>query len=217
MNEIDNRFADNLEHLLRKHKMTQRALATKLGRSYQYVNELVRGKNTPSLELMKAIASAFDVDINDMLSTNLAAMECNATYGSEPLTWVPYLEVKPTDDSVMIRASASRAPFAFRTDWLYQLGSPDSMVFVRTTGKKLDDELPDNAHVLVDRSQKMVINGAPYMIRTGKELHIKRITKKGEDLVIHDDIYMEKGREKLEQDGDWEVLGRCVWYNKLLN
>ncbi|MFO7810455.1 MAG: hypothetical protein R6V47_03680, partial [Candidatus Delongbacteria bacterium] len=66
----------------------------------------------------------------------------------------------------------SKAPFAFRTDWLHQTGSPDSMAFVRTSGNKLDGELPDNSMVLVDRSQNIVTNGAPYLLRVRAELEV---------------------------------------------
>lgn len=217
MENTEQKFAANLSRLLSKHNMTQRVLASRVGRSYQHLNEVIKGRATPSLELMEKVAAEFGLEVNEMLGNDLHGAEQVEPYGQEPLTWVPFLEVKEIDGKLKIRTSVSRAPFAFRTDWLHQTGSPDSMVFVRTSGNKLDGELPDNAMVLVDRSQNIVINGAPYLLRVRAELDIKRLVKGQENLTGYDDNLRQKGLAEYRDDEDWEVLGRCVWYSKYLN
>lgn len=214
MDNPENRFAANLSYLLRTHSMTQRALAAKVNRSYQYINEIIKGKAAPSLELMEKIANIFGLEVNDLLSTELPIVEPPDVHDRDLMTRVPFLEYKQQENRLATRASISRAPFGFRTDWLYQMGSPESMVFVRTNGSKLDCRLPDNALVLVDRSQRVIISGAPYLIRMGLELDIKRLTRQGDEVIGHDDVGKEKGCMELGENEDWEIIGRCVWYCK---
>lgn len=56
--------------LRKKNNLTQKALADKLGVTYQAVSKWETGKNIPDISILKLICEEFSVDINDVLNIN---------------------------------------------------------------------------------------------------------------------------------------------------
>lgn len=216
MDNRTNRFVKNLNKLLKEREISQRELARKLNCSHQHINAILKGRTYPSMEIMNKIAEMFELELDDILSYNLTATEQPGEYGQDPISWVPFLNTKMIDNKITVRASTSKAQFAFKTDWLYQLGNPERMAFVRTVGECLNGELPDNAIVLIDQGQKVIASGAPYYVRIQQELYIKRLTKKDGSVKVHNDRNPEHEASQLTENDDWEILGRCIWYSKQL-
>jgi DNA-binding XRE family transcriptional regulator len=209
-------FITNLKHLLKKHEISQRELARRLNCSHQHINAILNGRAYPSMEIIQKIADMFDIGMDDILSSKAYSNEPPSDYGRDPVTWVPFMNTKMIDGKIFVRASASRAQFAFKTDWLYQMGNPERMAFVRTVGECLNGELPDNAIVLIDQDQKAIANGAPYYVRINQELYIKRLTRQDGIVFAHSGRDPEHGAAQLDENNDWEILGRCLWYSKSL-
>lgn len=209
-------FITNLKNLLKRHEISQRELARKLNCSHQHINAILNGRAYPSMEIIQKIAGLFDIEMDNILSSKETSTEPPSDYGQEPVTWVPFLNTKMIDGKISVRASASRAQFAFRTDWLYQMGNPERMAFVRTVGECLNGELPDNSIVLIDQGQTVIASGAPYYVRIQQELYIKRLTKKDGGVQAHNDRNPEHEAAQLDENEDWEILGRCLWYSKSL-
>lgn len=217
MENTEQFFRENVSREMEKQGYSQKELARMVGCTHEHLNAVLKGRTKPSYNLMEKLSNALNKEITDLMGGVVMGSEIPATYGANHIvTWVPFLQVKDEEEKKLFRASPVQAPIAFRTDWLYQVGSPDQMVFIRTMGESLEGEIPDNSLVLVDRSQTAPVNGKPYFMRIEKEMFIKKILKEAEHLVASADTNGSKGRVALENEGDWQIVGRCVWYSKTL-
>ncbi len=218
MENTEHFFRENVTREMEKQGLSQRALAGMAGCSHEHLNAVLKGRTKPSYNLMEKIAEALNKDITELMGASILATEVPTYYGKDHnLTWIPFLQVKDTEGEKLLRPSPVQAPIAFRTDWLYQIGSPDQMVFVRTIGDSLDGEIPDNSLVLVDMSQTAPVHGKPYFMRIEEEMLIKKIARENGNLAACSDISASKARIELNTEGDWQIVGRCVWYAKTLS
>jgi len=62
------RFADNVRRLRARKKLSQKALADKVGISVSYVSMLERGQRSPPLETIEKMAKALSVPPASLLS-----------------------------------------------------------------------------------------------------------------------------------------------------
>lgn len=63
------RFADNVRRLRSKKKLSQKALADKVGISVSYVSMLERGQRSPPLETVEKMAKALSVPPASLLGS----------------------------------------------------------------------------------------------------------------------------------------------------
>ncbi|WP_414052937.1 helix-turn-helix transcriptional regulator [Macrococcus animalis] len=69
-------FGKNLRYLREKHDMEQVELAKKLGRkSASSISEWEKGKYTPKVKTLNEIAKIFNVNLDDMMTTDLSTGE----------------------------------------------------------------------------------------------------------------------------------------------
>ena len=61
MDSLTRRFAANIQRLRAKKKLSQKALADKVGISVSYVSMLERGQRSPPLETIEKMAKALGV------------------------------------------------------------------------------------------------------------------------------------------------------------
>lgn len=106
---------------------------------------------------------------------------------------------------------------AFRHKWLRYKGLREKdLVLVFTKGDSMEPTISDNNTVLIDTSQRNLIDGHIYVIRTDGHLIVKRIQKlwnKGILLLSDNKEYKEQQVEPNEAD-DLEVIGKVVWVGK---
>lgn len=67
MSAVDN-FRFNLSSVLKEQNVSQRAVAEGAGLSYVYVNRVLQGKTSPSLECCEKIANAIHLPLEDLIS-----------------------------------------------------------------------------------------------------------------------------------------------------
>jgi phage repressor protein C with HTH and peptisase S24 domain len=219
-------FRNNVNRLLKERGIKQRELARQVNCTYEHLNAVLKGRSKLSRALMEDIARTLHLTLGQLMEPEhiKASSEEPASYQAGPgddnpyITWVPFLESKLDEEAQAVRVSRVKAPIAFKTEWLFQLGSPDQMAFVRTVGKSLAGEIPDNSMVIIDRSQTVIVSGSPYFLRIDDEMVIKRIWReKGGKTITYDESLDDEKAAELEDDADWQVIGRCVWYSKVLN
>jgi transcriptional regulator with XRE-family HTH domain len=68
MDLLTRRFAANVQRLRSKRKMSQKALADKVGISVSYVSMLERGQRSPPLETIEKMARALGVTPANLLA-----------------------------------------------------------------------------------------------------------------------------------------------------
>lgn len=69
----------NIKKYRKEKKMTQKALAEKANISRSYLGDLESGRYNPSLDTLRTIASALDIDINLLLTEGGATQTDNLT------------------------------------------------------------------------------------------------------------------------------------------
>ena len=213
-------FSDNVLRMLKEKHISQKNLAEMINCTYENLNAVLKGRSQLSRSMMNKIAEALDIDLEQLLVSNSMANvgETYMPYGDGPhLNLIPFLETKEKEGRLEVRTSQVKAPIGFKSEWLYQMGTPENMVFVRTMGDSLDGEIPDNSLVLVDLSQNVVVSNSPYFLRVEKELLIKRVDNSSDTAVVYSDRNGQTGRLELTQDTDWEIIGRCLWYSRTLS
>ena len=67
MDSLTRRFAGNIQRLRSKNKLSQKALADKVGISVSYVSMLERGQRSPPLETIEKMAKALGVTPANLL------------------------------------------------------------------------------------------------------------------------------------------------------
>ena len=67
MDSLTRRFAGNIQRLRSKKKLSQKALADKVGISVSYVSMLERGQRSPPLETIEKMAKALGVTPANLL------------------------------------------------------------------------------------------------------------------------------------------------------
>jgi transcriptional regulator with XRE-family HTH domain len=68
MDSLTRRFAANIQRLRSKKKLSQKALADKVGISVSYVSMLERGQRSPPLETIEKMAKALAVTPASLLA-----------------------------------------------------------------------------------------------------------------------------------------------------
>ena len=70
----------NIKKFRNKRQITQQQLAESIGISYQAISKWERGKTTPDIALLPAIAEYFDVLIDELFKLNMAIYRSKAIY-----------------------------------------------------------------------------------------------------------------------------------------
>lgn len=69
---MNNYFADNIRYLRKVHKLTQRQMGLKLGKSSTAIAGWEQGVRTPIVKDTMEICKAFNIDFNDLIYTDLS-------------------------------------------------------------------------------------------------------------------------------------------------
>jgi len=220
MSNLETAFRKNVPRLLENTGMSQRELARNVNVSAEHLNAALKGRASLSRNLMEKIADALGASLQDLFADERSdglVTEHAPYFTQNDIKSIPFLEARANQEGAATRPSHVTAPILFKSDWLFAMGSPDRMAMVRTAGSALDGEIPDNSLVLVDMSQTVPVSGAPYFLRLGKEFVIKRLILNDENRTAAEDRDGDRGARELTGDGDWEIIGRCLWYSRSLH
>ena len=106
---------------------------------------------------------------------------------------------------------------AFRHKWLRFRGlRVKDLVLVFVKGDSMEPTISDNDTVMVDMSQRSLIDGALFVIRVNCHLVVKRVqTLLNRNIkLISDNKEYAPEELKPEEMADLEVIGRVVWVGK---
>ncbi|MBJ7553124.1 XRE family transcriptional regulator [Marinomonas spartinae] len=214
-------FQDRINMLSEKVGGTS-ALARLSGVSESVVRKWKQGDSEPTLTRLLALAEAGGVSVNWLVTGKTD----NASQA----------EAQPKDDitkefamipgyKIQVSAGPGTAPMeeeptrflAFRHKWLKYRGlNEKDLVLVFTRGDSMEPTISDNNTLMIDTSQRDMIDGSIYVIRTDNHLVVKRVQKlinKGLLLLSDNKDYKEQIIEPNEAN-DLEVIGRVVWIGK---
>jgi phage repressor protein C with HTH and peptisase S24 domain len=137
-----------------------------------------------------------------------------APSGNEEFRYVPLVRARPSGGGGSLETDgAVEGYYAFRRDWLRRKGKPDTMRLMRVTGDSMIPTLHDEDVVLVDESQRDILEGKIFVIRIDDDIVVKRVGKKPGQLVLisdNRDLYPALEVAANEQS-NVEVVGRVIW------
>ena len=108
-------------------------------------------------------------------------------------------------------------PFSYSSSWLHLKAAPEKLHLLRITGRAMDPVLCEGDLVLLDASQRDIMEGGIYLLRMDAEFAVKRVAKKPGCLVLLNDN--DNFSEPLEVPYPTEqvrVIGRIVWLSREL-
>ena len=102
---------------------------------------------------------------------------------------------------------------AYRLDWLASKGlNPDKLFKVQVMGDSMEDMIFHGDWVMVDRSQKDVIDGRQYVIRYGDEMRVKTLFKRPDGGIVISSENKRYPDVRVDQnDADHvDIIGRVI-------
>lgn len=130
---------------------------------------------------------------------------------------VPMARARPSADGKgLADGPGAESCYAFHRQWLLHKGPVESLRLMRVTGESMRPTLQDEDVVLVDESQKDILEGKIYVIRIDGDIVVKRVGKKPGKLVLISD---NRGHYPpmdldLEAEPDIAVIGRVIWLGR---
>lgn len=233
--------------------MKQADLARMVDMSPQQLNAIVNGRKGTTRDTRERIAQALGVPllsleypdayfpgmIREMTPKPHVDIEAEEREG---IVLIPYLEATPAmGGASYVTSRKVQSHLAFRAEWIESKGRPSRMAVVRATGDSMTPTIPSGSVVLVDEGQKEIVSGKIYMIAHEEGILIKRLFKKGDDVLVYSDSlenfeYVTSGMFPLAfgllergvggdflgdrpgtvafwiKKGDYfEIIGRCLW------
>jgi phage repressor protein C with HTH and peptisase S24 domain len=203
----------------------KKEVAKVAGLSESQLHRIVAGDSQPKLEPIVAIARAANISL-EWLATGEGPMrpdevrEGRANYSVEmgEFALIPGYNVEVAAGvGTFPGGEESTRKLAFRHKWLrYRNLKPENLVLVFAKGDSMEPTINDNNTLMIDTSNRELIDGHIYVIRTDGHLIVKRIQKlwnKGILLLSDNKEYREQQIEPNEAD-DLEVIGKVVWIGK---
>ncbi|MBJ7537185.1 XRE family transcriptional regulator [Marinomonas transparens] len=197
------------------------ALARLSGVSESVVRKWKQGDSEPTVSRLLALAQAGGVSVN-WLVTGESSENTESQPKDDDITrefaMIPGYKVQVSAGPGMAPHDEEPTRYlAFRHKWLkYRNLNESDLVLVFTRGDSMEPTISDNDTLMIDTSQRDMIDGSIYVIRTDNHLVVKRVQKlinKGLLLLSDNKEYKEQAIEPNEAD-DLEVIGRVVWIGK---
>lgn len=128
----------------------------------------------------------------------------------------PQAKAKPDEKGQELDVAAKTSAYAFQLTWLKHFGKPGHMKFLRFTGDSMLPTLLNNDALLIDESQRDILEGKIYALRMDQDIVVKRVAKKPGKLVLISDnreLYDPLEIELNELD-NVQIVGRVIWVGR---
>ncbi len=128
----------------------------------------------------------------------------------------PQAKAKPGENGQELDVASKTSSYAFKLAWLKNVGQLGQMKFLRFTGDSMLPTLLNNDMLLIDESQRDVLEGKIYALRMDQDIVVKRVAKKPGKLVLISDnreLYEPLEIDVILQD-NVQIIGRVVWVGR---
>ena len=196
--------AEALRHWLTEKNLSQVALAEMSGVAPNYISQLATGKRAPSMDILLQITDALELSVAEFFSRQ--SPEAPEFYmvpkvGARPLAGSGGLETDSNFDGW----------YAFRQDFLFSKGNPDSMRLFSVNGQSMEPVLQAGDMVLVDLDRDEVRTDKIYLLRLGEQLMVKRLELRERTLLIKSDNPAYETMTINPIEDDVQVFGQMIW------
>jgi len=191
---------------------SEAAMARATNVQQKSLNRLLKGEQTPSIELIEQIANGLGIPLVQLLSVVRPDQDDN------DFAMLPQLDVKASaGNGNLVFIETERGRLAFRRDFLRQEGVKETdAVVIYADGQSMEPTIPDGAVLLVDLAKKDMANNAIHVIRVDGEIMVKRLRREigGGIMIVSDnpdkhrypDIPVPPSKED-----HISVIGRVFW------
>lgn len=207
-------------------KLTQEALATRIGSSKRGIQDNETRNTVPGGEVLAGFV-ALGINANWLL-TGEGEMRVRPSEADRHIDEVHtghvaiplYDDVRVSADGTLTSSEPLDHMVRFSEAWLRAelRASPQDLYLIRVTGDSMEPTLRSGDAILVDRRHTTPNREAIYVIRCGDALLVRRIqvlTSGGIRLVSENPLY---GPEEIapDQAGSMQIVGRVVWWIRRL-
>jgi transcriptional regulator with XRE-family HTH domain len=112
----------------------------------------------------------------------------------------------------VVLSEDEKSRLSFRADFLASAGAgAEHSVSVSVDGQSMEPTLPDKSIILINVKAKSIVNGKIYAFRCDGKLLVKRLHKKGAEIVAKSDNPDFEDIDIGLHCEDFEVIGRAFW------
>ncbi len=128
----------------------------------------------------------------------------------------PQAKAKPGEGGQELDVASKTSNYAFKLAWLKNVGFPGKMKFLRFTGDSMQPTLLNNDVLLVDESQRDILDGKIYAMSMDQDIVVKRVSKKpGKLVLISDNRELYESMEiSVGSQDNVQIMGRVVWVGR---
>lgn len=128
----------------------------------------------------------------------------------------PQAKAKPEENGQVLDVASKTSNYAFKLAWLKEVGLPGQMKFLRFTGDSMLPTLLNNDVMLIDESQRDILEGKIYALRMDQDIVVKRVAKKPGKLVLISDNreFYEPLEISVDLHDNVQIIGRVVWIGR---
>lgn len=217
-------YLDVFERLKKAANVTSdQELAVRLCLSKQSISDAKSRKTVPAAWIPKA-AKLFHVS-TDWLFFGCGPMHLDAASPApQPkasglcdvdLILIPMVEARLSAGQGSLQTSGdSERSYAFRSDFLYRKGKPDSMVLMRVEGDSMQPEIMNNDVVLIDQSKTEIRLGRIFAVGFEEAIYLKRIDMLPGKIILKsvNPAYPPVELDIRDQQRDsFRVIGQVLW------
>ncbi|MDO5631104.1 MAG: LexA family transcriptional regulator [Paracoccus sp. (in: a-proteobacteria)] len=187
-------------------------LASRIGASIDYIEEVENGTRAPKPALLSALAR-LGLDPDWLMTGAYPALPPVEIDGSA-FSQVQMYEAQLAAGAGALNSSEEViGNLAFRTDWLRREGvTPGAASLVRVRGDSMEPTLRDGALVLVDHKNRDAARKGIYALRIGDDVLVKRLQQQGDVLLINSDNPAYDSRVLSGHNAEQvEIIGRVAW------
>ncbi|PKN07911.1 MAG: hypothetical protein CVU73_10960 [Deltaproteobacteria bacterium HGW-Deltaproteobacteria-8] len=188
---------------------SQKALAPLVGCTYQHLNAALNGRDRPGRALLEKLANVLMIKTSDLI-----AAEQDMFPEDEVVSGYVRVPLRAASGAMgggsLEGSKRIKTYLAFREDWAFNKGNPNTMSVIRAYGESMGSTIPDGCMVLIDESQTVPQDNKIYYVLLNDVYLCKRVR------VIDGKTYLESDQDgsriEIHAHDHFEPLGRALWY-----
>lgn len=210
---MNDSVASRLKYVKQKLNLTGKMIAHACGVHPSTVDNYLNGKRHADAPFLQRFCWTYGVNPNWLLLGEGIPFR-----DEEEFTYVARVDVRlGAGGEAEVFDAEPKEVYAFRRDWLLQRGNPKDMRLAKVMGDSMEPTLKEGDLVLVDLSQKEIIQGQIYAVRLFNGLLIKRLQRLDQNRVrLISDNQVHPPEERSLDSGEFEIIGRVLWVGRNL-
>lgn len=166
------------------------------------------GEKTAFIDILKYL-ERLDIDISEIFND----------IQHHEFEYIPKVKATLGAGASLVASGDVKQAYAFRKEFVQHIGKPSDLVLFEVVGDSMQPTLEDGDTVLINKSDKHVINGKLYACRIDNELMVKKLFKEPGRLRVvsenesHGEFCISISNESQEE---FDIIGRIRWVGRVV-